>query len=445
MSKLPTLAEHPVAPKYSHSSPNERISFGTLPTRISAGTVGATVDADFSVAFLPRENVSIRVSCDGKINIPTIVDDTITVSIDNRNVDFDAIFVHAQPTSISYTPSRTPLNLRPPATDIASATFHLFNWPRTFGPDDYVIEAIRPHFKSSSHHGRIILQDGPWQIVICETDQTEGISNQLKVSGGYALTHVGRIDRSDNARFTSEELTDLLEKLTYFLSFAASRWRSPDLVVGTNFDGDEVFQEIGLRHVTEGAWYGGGWFDFHHAEMLQQLFPGFCRLWKLDRWREPLQHAIYFYLSSAVPGGRIHVDTGLILCQAAIEALAWSYCVVDQRMISESAFEKKLGAPDKFRMLMTVLGLPKEIPASMQQAFSRKGHAWSDALEVLTDYRNKIVHPKGVPPATGYADAWRLAMWYIEVAILRICGYTGKYSNRLADRWVGDIEDVPWS
>ena len=37
-------------------------------------------------------------------------------------------------------------------------------------------------------------------------------------------------------------------------------------------------------------------------------------------------------------------------------------------------------------------------------------------------------------------------MWYLELAILRICNYEGTYANRLADEhWVGQVEEVPWS
>jgi hypothetical protein len=45
-----------------------------------------------------------------------------------------------------------------------------------------------------------------------------------------------------------------------------------------------------------------------------------------------------------------------------------------------------------------------------------------------------------------YVDAWRLGMWYLELAILRLCNYEGTYANRLADEhWVGEVEDVPWT
>jgi len=44
-----------------------------------------------------------------------------------------------------------------------------------------------------------------------------------------------------------------------------------------------------------------------------------------------------------------------------------------------------------------------------------------------------------------YYDAWNLGLWYLEMSMLAICGYSGSYGNRLKRRWVGEIEKVPWT
>ena len=42
-------------------------------------------------------------------------------------------------------------------------------------------------------------------------------------------------------------------------------------------------------------------------------------------------------------------------------------------------------------------------------------------------------------------DAWWLSLWYQELALLRLLGHQGSYANRTRiDRWVGQIEPVPW-
>lgn len=45
-----------------------------------------------------------------------------------------------------------------------------------------------------------------------------------------------------------------------------------------------------------------------------------------------------------------------------------------------------------------------------------------------------------------YFDIWQLGLWYLELSILKLCGYEGTYANRLEkDHWVGTVENVPWS
>jgi hypothetical protein len=44
-------------------------------------------------------------------------------------------------------------------------------------------------------------------------------------------------------------------------------------------------------------------------------------------------------------------------------------------------------------------------------------------------------------------EAWKLGQWYLELALLGICGYSGTYDNRLDHlKWpYGNIEKVPWN
>lgn len=44
-----------------------------------------------------------------------------------------------------------------------------------------------------------------------------------------------------------------------------------------------------------------------------------------------------------------------------------------------------------------------------------------------------------------YHEAWNLGLWYLEMGILAVCGYSGTYGNRLKQRWIGQSENVAWS
>ena len=41
-----------------------------------------------------------------------------------------------------------------------------------------------------------------------------------------------------------------------------------------------------------------------------------------------------------------------------------------------------------------------------------------------------------------YYEAWNLAQWYLELTLLKLCGYEGSHGNRLNQKWVGEVEPL---
>jgi hypothetical protein len=116
-------------------------------------------------------------------------------------------------------------------------------------------------------------------------------------------------------------------------------------------------------------------------------------------------------------------------------------------MVSAAAFKPRgLSASDKLRLLASSLGIPVGIPSSLSSLHAKPGKKWDDSMDALTDLRNRLVHPgtdKAIPDGA-YYDGWRLSMWFLDLVLLRLCEYSGKYANRLSQRFVGEIEPVPW-
>jgi hypothetical protein len=148
------------------------------------------------------------------------------------------------------------------------------------------------------------------------------------------------------------------------------------------------------------------------------------------------------------------VEGGTILAQAAFELLAWTLLVEDQRVLSEDGYQK-LPASDKLRLLLSSCGIPPTIPSSMCALAKAAGaHTWVDGPQAITEVRNALVHasPKKRKKVFGgdadaRCDAWWLGLWWLELVLLRLFDYQGKYSNRLIrDGWKGEeVEPVPWA
>jgi hypothetical protein len=175
--------------------------------------------------------------------------------------------------------------------------------------------------------------------------------------------------------------------------------------------------------------------------------------WKSSLWNEPIKNAIHWYVESNIGAGG--VEGALVLIQAALELLSWLYLVEDPTTAkcSTSKFNPK-SAEVKIRELLCALGIPAAIPARFGVlcgiATTRN---ISDGPDAIVTLRNGIVHPKKArrdviqqTPALARVEAWELGLWYLEMALLRLVGYGGKYSPRHTNGWAGAVETkVPWA
>jgi len=313
-------------------------------------------------------------------------------------------------------------------TEIQNIIFHLFNFKDVFG-----LESIE-------------LKAEPWIVELRSLLETSDRFKQLKENGGYGLTHIGILKKTDESLFSGKEAADALHALRFFFSFAKGNWCNPICPVGFDDANNHAWE---LWSSPKDPWQPGqtpfSWFDPHHSQQLVSLFPGFMSKWNNEDWREALHEVIYWYLNSnhSLRG----IDAGIILTQAAIERLSYEYAVKDRKLIEANGF-KNLRASDKFRLLFSSLDIPIDIPTSLSEMTKFAGQFnWLDSPHALTEMRNSLVHPEHKRRgqySDAYFEAWNLGLWYLELALLRICGYVGSYCNRLNARWVGTIEDVPW-
>jgi len=262
----------------------------------------------------------------------------------------------------------------------------------------------------------------------------------------YFFTHHLCAQKSDGRAFSTSEAHDRLNDLASFLSFCHGHWVSTALTYGIDEHGQIGMEEWGTRNVSRWS-RGSNWLDEHHGNSMTELFPGFMQLlMKSPDWKDAIQVAIYWYVRADT--NFVGPDGACVLLQAALERLAWHVLVRDRRSLSEDGFSR-LPAADQLRLFLSTLSIPLEMPAGLLNLEkSAKAFNWQDGPQSFVEIRNRIVHPpkgrrhiRGLP----YYDAYRLAKWYLELAILSACGYKGIYSNRTRERlWIGEVEPVPW-
>lgn len=307
--------------------------------------------------------------------------------------------------------------------------FHVFDFPDLFKTD----------------RGTITLENGMWIVRLHQRADHRSIWETSRADGIGRRTHLGELRRRNGDAFTFDDAEEQLALLDRFLAFVRGTWCDPVLSVGFDDEGArlwEVYHEPPARRLPAASWR-----DRYYSIQIVDLYPLFSRRWnQSSEWRNTLLEVIYWYVSANSSDGRPGIDASIIMIQAALERLAYQHVVIEKRLMSKGGFSRKqLWATDKLRLLLSSNNIPIDVPSSCRSLMANT--KWLDGPHAFVEVRNVLVHPdpdlrsheSGCVP-----EAWRLGLWYFELAVLAICGYEGSYANRLTQERVGQVEMVPW-
>lgn len=438
-----------IVPRYISENANQPIELGCRNAEVSSNgkTISGRGHARLQLGFKERVIVTVEVEESfHSLDIGFSKDD-LTLKLEGSS----------QPTAVISTEARTSnekceLKLlarsgtfelcRDRRIRLKSAILHLVNFPAFMcfcenSPDF--------NFKEGGKHqrlGRVVLAHDGWRMEIQELPHTQEIVKQLKSAGGSGITHVIKVDRTDEKSFSVTALWRVIGDLHRFLSFARGQWTSIFGPVGYDAKNAITYESWGT--LLSAPWQSGyAWLDIHHGEFLAEAYSGFVTVLHDQKLREAVSAALYWYLRSNRGGDGAGIDSGLILSQSALERLS-----VGVLQSSGSTIPKT--AAEKIRAACLELGIPTKLPPHIKelQKARRKDPKRSDAVDMIVGVRNELVHPKrrmAVKTAPLIVPCWQLAQWYIEMFLLKLSGYSGRYSNRLRAKWVGEVEFVPWA
>ena len=313
---------------------------------------------------------------------------------------------------------------------LAGLSFELPNFPEFRGGP-----AARPD--GSLTRERMELRAVGWLVTIDSVPHASSLRSELKEVGGFGLTHTGWIERHKKAAFTAGQANELMKALHFFLSFVRGARTGPILPMAFDSEGRPVWRAWWCPRVAPWA-ERDGWFSHGDAGALSDLFQNFAARWANSRKRAPLKAAIHWYLETNRQSGGL--EGSLILAQAALELLA-----------SISGHTSGGKASDRIRALLNWASVSAELPAqlgSLRQA--AKDWGIEDGPHAITRIRNALTHAGGYQRLDGAPklfmfEAWTLALWYVELALLRLFNYQGRYSNRLwISRGQWETESMPW-
>ncbi len=421
------------------NSPNAPIFLGE--TTIELVIRGSTVIACARpvLRFLPSSNTAIEFEAPYS-NWASLDDVETTISLVEHDVNIEIVV-----TSLNFkenSVSGVLVSRQEPFTisnnvdqHIVSINFSVLNFPKFFGSQEQILNTDSGGIRRL---GSAQLKSDNWLVEFSEVPNLKQLEEELRAEGGYIFTHTGTITRSDANSFSIDEAEHILDGLTLFSSFARGAFCSMAFPSGVNRIGTKIWEKWGTGSVTPWG-YTPSWFDRMHGQHLAEVFPGFWDKFNDPTWSNTIREVLYWYLRNNSHGSGAGVDGGLILTQAALERL--SYILLN--------YSKSGNAASRIRDSLSSLGIEIKIPSSCKELQSlAKERNWKDGPHALTAVRNNLIHPKQSferPSSTQYYEAWNLGQNYIELMLLKLFCHKGDYGNRLAQKWRGEVEPVPWA
>ncbi len=327
-------------------------------------------------------------------------------------------------------------------TRLRAIEFVVINGPEIWGSATSTGRTLIPH-------GRCVLSAGGWQVTLDARPDLSSHMKALKASGGFGSTHSGMIRRIRNGRFAAREARVVLDALEVFLSWLRGRWVGIAMVLGSSEEGT-VWEDWGPPSRVDRYATGFSWFEPTLTLHAARVWPAFLKQWT-DSIRGPvLRRAVAYWLAANT--GR-PIEVGFTLAVSGIDLVGWQRFVVESSMSNRSW--DALPAAERIGRLVDGMSLPRAVPADLHELRIEgakrlaKGQA-SDGPSLLAWARNRFVHPRPGAKSTlsvaALADAWLLALWYLELSILFRLDYRGAYKRRTdPSRWLGVTEQVPWA
>ena len=351
-------------------------------------------------------------------------------SIEVIGPDSTRIYDHGNGTFTSrrsLTSKREPCVVVDDNEPLVSVEFSLFNFPKFSGLHDRWHDADG----ISRRLGVLKLQASCWEIDVAETLDCNENGKLLDANNGYAITHTGKIGRKNGLSFSAKEAGNVLKGVGIFLSFAAGGYCGIPIAEGKNESGQTSWLRCGTGATTpwlsmRSSW----WHGMGGGDDLETGFQGFWGYFSDSASRKTIDDAIRWYLWSNVES----LTSGLVLGQVALEKLAG---LSHRRNIKT---KERMG--DFIAAALKKWHISTDAPAVLSEwSQLKESKKWAHAPHGLVAIRNYLVHfkPKLGPLSDERLfDAWNIGHWYIEMLLLSMFRYRGRYWKLLT----GDYEEL---
>jgi hypothetical protein len=302
--------------------------------------------------------------------------------------------------------------------------------------------------KGGMWRGGLTLTVEPYKIEFQTIDHGVAAFNELVRLGGYAVTHVVRVTRSDLKAIEFEKAEHLRWVLRNFLTFLRGKRVGIPTMISIH-DGTTCWESWmavdAAPFANETSWFPM-LLTSPHAEKTIASLPDVAAFFVNydDNGNDRgLLLAIDWYAQSF---GSTRVDTRIALIGAGLEQIAW-WSLVLGNWIGEEGFGK-LTLGDALGICMARASVSPELPAELEPIVGTKITKTPRGAHLIAEARNSVIHPKSkhfdiqaldIQQVTSVSE---YAAKQFELLLLSALNYRGAYRDRMNAR---EEALVPWA
>ncbi|KGX85885.1 hypothetical protein [Pontibacillus litoralis] len=284
---------------------------------------------------------------------------------------------------------------------------------------------------------------GNWKIKLHMRHdyKDESIFQKLEDTNGFNFTHILEIKRIDDSLFYEGDINEIKELILWVLNFTSGRHIGAPIQIG------ERENELVLKNFSTPLLSPykriPNWFPKQRGGSIKELLLLLNKRFEDEFLKQSIKEIIHWYIEAL---NTLFIENKTVNSQIALEKL--SYILLTQQ--SPPIISNKQYKENSFRInLEKTLELTKVVTELTGDYIIFKDN-FVNGPDLLIKYRNHIAHPKRNQKIDHFSSKSKylimnLGMYYTEMLLLYLIGYSGVHANRLKfSSWEGNYEVVPW-
>lgn len=299
--------------------------------------------------------------------------------------------------------------------------------------------------------GRLQFEDDKYLITIDKCIDYKDRIELLEDESGYLILCNGELSVKKGV-ITLAETKEILACLNNFLTLLNGK-KTAALFAQGIFEEQIIWTDF-TPYIIDSHKNVQSWSRTNETKEFNSLWKIFRNKWCIKENRNFFSSVLHWYSEANQHAALI--DGSIILAQTALE-LIYNWWIVEEKEMILGKDSDSISASNKIRLLISQLNVSNNPPLGFDgliEFMKSLKIATKDAPEAIVNVRNAIVHSQKdkreklskIENRAKY-EALQVYIWYIELCLLRILEYNGKYYDRCSEeRFVAKaIVKVPWN